>query len=159
MKFVVTTMFLLYAQSAFAIFSAFEIINPSTQIKHNISVEITEKKENKLYYDIKITKVGGHKHAWLIESTKQLQPDDLEFREYIWSGKDDNNHVKSIRKIEVLEGELVPDKKQPKLYLKVSIPKEKIDRSYIYLDFPSIVFDGGYYYAIDLSSYVRNIKK
>ena len=103
--------------------------------------------------------MDGHKHAWLIEGTKQLQPNDLEFREYIWSGKDENNHVKSKRKIEVIEGELVPDQNQSKLYLEVSILKDKINRSYVYLDFPNVVFDGGFYYTIDLPSYNKILAK
>ena len=31
-----------------------------------------------------------------------------------------------------------------------------IKRSYIYIDFPGVVFDGGYYYSVDLGKYFND---
>ena len=41
----------------------------------------------------------------------------------------------------------------------VTIHKDFIKTAYIYIDYPTVVMDGGYYYSIDLGSYWKQQNK
>jgi len=154
MKIIAATIILFFTQNALAIFSAFVIINPDSQKKYEFKVEITEQNDNNQNYEIVITKIGGHKNAWLIETNNRLDPGELNFRDYIWSAKDDNNNIKSKKYIHMQEN-YSKNESIPIAKMKIIVPKIKLQKSYVYLDFPYYVADGGYYYTIDLFAYVN----
>ena len=134
-----------FASIASASWSAFANVNQKNQSKYKITVKTSVSKNDQITYQIKAPMVGEHKHCWLIICKSKLKLKQQEFRDYIWNDKSDRSDV-------WLKVPVVPDKKG---IIQFTIHKEFIPRSYIYIDFPHMVFDGGYYYSIDLSTYIK----
>lgn len=160
MKKLVTIILFLYVANSYCAFSAFEIITPKNEKKHDFSVTLREISENNhSYYEVKISKSSSYKTFWLIETRKKLSYGELIFREFIWDKKDPNKNIVSSKQLEILTAKNKNGTQEQGVYIKLKIPKEKIHRSYVYTDSSMPIFDGGYYYTIDLSSYLSEISK
>jgi hypothetical protein len=145
-----------------ASWSEFADVNSLNESKYGIKVEVAARKNQQHIYRIKAPMVGGHKRCWLIVCKKKLAPKQQNFRNYIWTGESKKSDV-------LLKAQLTPEKgtdvqfslhkdlfAPPKeSYIEFTLHKDLVSRSYVYIDFPRLVFDGGYYYAIDLASYLK----
>jgi hypothetical protein len=136
---------LLFGGPLFAFFSAFERITPSSEeSEHHPKVKFEKSGEND--YLVSISNVG--KHAWFVVCTEERKQNKREFREVIWktpgAKSDDIELVVPLR--------LGEDRAS-----QVQISDEFISRSYIVIDFPVPVFDGGFYYTIDIPEFHRNL--
>jgi len=136
----------------YASWSAFAHVTPETEKKYEFSVKLTPVKNKKNTYRVKLNAIGyDEKHAWLITAPKEVSPEKQDFRNFIW-------YPKSVKKEKLKKTELYPKGKKDNLYYEIEISSNKIYSSYIYIDFPSQVCDGGYYYSIDLKSYLLKFK-
>jgi hypothetical protein len=128
-----------------ASWSEFADVNSLNESKYGIKVEVAARKNQQHIYRIKAPVVGGHKRCWLIVCKKKLGAKQQNFRDYIWTGESKQSDV-------LLKAQLTPEKGTD---VQFSLHKDLVSRSYVYIDFPRLVLDGGYYYAIDLASYLK----
>jgi hypothetical protein len=136
----------------YADWSAFAHVTPETEKEYEVSVKLTSVKNKKNTYHVKVNAIGyDEKHAWLITAPKDVKPEEQDFRNFIW-------YPKSVKKEKLKKTELHPKGKKNNLYYEIEISSNKIYSSYIYIDFPSPIEDGGYYYSIDLKSYLLKFK-
>ena len=146
----------LFANITYATFSQFVHITPLTEKKYAIEVKVTriENQENK--YKIRVPLLSDdHKHVWLITCKNAIAPEQQDFRNYIWSLQEENRNI--VLKTHLMPEESLyapPDLKKSK-YIELILDKNILMRSYIYIDFPPVVSDGGFYYSIDLSTYLE----
>ena len=136
----------LVASVAGAAFSAFVHVTPDNQQEHGFDVCI-----NRNYLDMQLTeiRIRGErplKGGWLITTREYVEPSGQRFREYIWDDSIDDSPIESIT-------ELQHDEEAGAT--RVLMPQEMLSRSYLYFDFPEPVFDGGFFYSIDLSTFAQ----
>ncbi len=138
---------LFFTTTALGMFSEFIHITPETRNKFDMPVCVTSATEAPSAKKIVFQLLRGseiEKHAWLIVTREYLYPKNQNFRSYIWESPKFDSNVEVHVKINNLENE---DKAE------VIISEYLMDRAYIYIDFPHAIFDGGYYYSIDLSTF------
>jgi hypothetical protein len=136
------------AQLCFGRFSKFINITPPTQQEHNITVSISPEKNES--YTVSFLWKNSSKHCWLIVFKEGDAPKtQRNFRDFIWNK---NLDMKSVEKIEPLLGNTDG-------VIELKLAKEAINRSFIIIDFPQIVFDGGFFYTIDLPEFFEAIEK
>lgn len=147
-------------------FSAFADVNSMNESKHGIKVEVAARKNQQHIYRIKTPMVGGSKRCWLIVCKKKLGAKQQNFRDYIWTGESKKSDVLLKAQLTLEKGidvqySLHRDLFEPpkELYIEFTLHKDLVSRSYVYIDFPRPVLDGGYYYAIDLASYLKRSEK
>lgn len=142
-----------------AAFSEFVSITPKNEEEHNIHVTVISLDNKKDQYAVKIPLMITDKHTWLIICKNPLSPKKQNFREYIWSsGKEGDKGILVITKLHLdKDGSELKDKNMEK-YSEIMIHKDLIKRAYIYIDYSSPIFDGGFYYSIDLQSYLPYAK-
>lgn len=101
---------------------------------------------------------------WLVTADRKLTDKELKFREMIWrvssrnpewtQWKPEAKIPKYVQSIAPLVVETHPD--LPRIgpgMVYAYVHRDAIDRTYVYLDYPPIVFDGGYYYCYRLSAF------
>ncbi|PCK04827.1 MAG: hypothetical protein COA42_18785 [Alteromonadaceae bacterium] len=159
MKVVIYSFFILlcsnYAQASW---SKFALVTPESETVFGLKVLMSPIENKPGTYTIKLKAVGyNHKHAWLIISQKKLSPSEQQLREYIWQGSKTKQDI-------LVKAKLMPtgigglaEKEEVEKFYVVELDSKLIERSYIYIDFPSLVFDGGYYYSIALGAYYKNL--
>lgn len=102
----------------------------------------------------------GQKKYWLIVSDKQLPQSKQNFRKMIWDVKvmplDITLMVPLRNPFKENCGKL--QNKEEKLYTQIVLPRTMAMHSYIYYDYPTFVMDGGFYYSIDIPSYLQKMK-
>ena len=130
-----------------AIFSQFVRVTPEVKSDHLLKVKVREQKDNYLVTLSDIKKAYG----WQIELDKSVIAEQQNFRELIWN--DHYPYAKVVKKSEILTNK----KGLPKV-LKIKIPKDKINSTYFYFDYPTMIMDGGFYFTVDLSSFVKSAK-
>lgn len=156
-----TTM-LIFANTAYASFSQFIRITPETEKKHNIQVQIKPISNQKNKYRITIPFSSDSQQAWLIICKKPVVPEKQEFRNYIWSfctDDDENRDIIVSACLRENKNNLIPPDSGTSNNIEIILDEESIRKAYIYIDFPMLVLDGGYYYTIDLSSYLDQKNK
>ncbi len=137
-----------------AAFSAFVRITPETQSKYDFDVEIKNIGNDKYRFRIGHEYLcEGHKCVWLIISNKPVSPEKQNFRNYIWSSEKEKQLTLTKTKLQCKKNK---DSCQSK-HLEGILEKEKAARAYIYIDYPKFIFDGGYYYCVDLNTYQSQI--
>lgn len=148
------TLLLLQASAAQAVFSAFVVITPENEKEHGIHVRVSPLGEGDGKYILTVPVVTDFQKTWLVLSRDRLNGRDQNLREFIWSsGKKGDPGIVDLT-------ELHPDAKYPETadsnirYAEILLDKEIVDRSYVYIDYPGAIFDGGFYYSIDLGSYL-----
>ncbi len=149
----ITLLLLLINSITYAVWSSFAHVTPDTEKEYELSIAFTSVKNKKNTYCVKLNAIDyDQKHAWLITATKELSPKEQNFRNFIWN-------TATNRKEKLTKNELYPKGKKDNLYYEIEISSNKICSSFIYIDFPSITFDGGYYYSIDLKSYLLKFEE
>ena len=71
-----------------------------------------------------------------------------DFRNYIWSKIPNRDDI-------LVKAALLPTEE---MKIQFVLDKDLAMKSYVYIDFPKPVLDGGYYYSIDLKTYIQKSK-
>ncbi len=136
-------------------FSAFARITPETENKHNIHVQILPVEGQDDKCKIMTPKTDGFQKCYLIVCKGRVLPERQDFRSYLWSEHRDRTDILWV-------APLLPFGSYENVHLpymvapipsEVILDKSLMTRSYIHIDYPTPVLDGGYYYCVDLSTY------
>ena len=144
--------------SLFSSITVAEWSSPALVTKHNqnnfkINVSSTIH-ANDLTCTVKLPAIEyPHKQAWLIVMASPVEINNIEFRDFIWGLVEEPNDLILKTKLNIIETQPKVKIVKAETYYEVVLTKELAKTAYIYIDFPSVTFDGGYYYSIDLSSY------
>ena len=150
-----TLILILLTSQLQADWSGFAHITPRTEAKAGINVLINPIKNKLNKYSIKVNTIGyNQQYAWLIITKNKLTADKQQLREYIWNGatESEQNIILKTRLFPVGIAGFREKIEVEKFYL-IELDSDLIKRSYIYIDYPSMILDGGYYYSIDLAKY------
>ncbi len=155
---VCTLVILMLTSQAQADWSGFAHVTPSSEAELKLKVSMTPVENQPGKYSVKLEAVGyNHKLAWLIIAKNALSPDGQQLRDYIWSGaKTEQDILVKVKLMPTGIGGFAQKEETEKFYV-IELSSNLIERSYIYIDFPSPVFDGGYYYSIDIGAYYRKM--
>ena len=104
---------------------------------------------------VSIPYLDGPKKYWLIISDKPLRNDEQEFRDFIWKGAANRTNIVLFAPLAPTYQRLSSDTKDERPEIKLVLPYDLARRAYIYHDFPTPVFDGGFYYTVDIPSYIK----
>jgi len=141
--------FTVYAISAHATWSALAHVTPETQDKYNVRVCIADVPWNKPTVDVFVWFPTPRGSGWIITTREYVQPNEQGFRRYIWNNEIEESPIESISAIEYDE---------VKIPTRTQVTKGLLSRSYLYFDAPTPIFDGGYYFSIDLSTYADHVQ-
>ncbi len=126
-------------------FSQFVRVTPKVKAGHLLKVKVVEQDENYLVTLSEIKKADG----WQIELEKPADSEKQSFRELIWHKKYPHGKVLKVTKIH-------SNRSGKPVVVKRKVPKAKASRTYFYFDNPEEVADGGFYFTVDLSSFVKS---
>ena len=142
-----------YPISTLAIFSAFEVVKPGTKHEKTLGIKVLHSK-NLENCTIEFFPYGyDHKHAWLVVSSRPLTNKEQELREYVWGQSAKPSSIELFVKLSPMKHEQVNEENAKDSRYIVTLSSELASRSYVYFDFPQVVFDGGYYYSVPLDNY------
>ncbi|WP_148747789.1 hypothetical protein [Colwellia echini] len=142
-------------------------VTPFTESEYKIEINASISKINKTSVNFHLTNLPKNKDVFLIQTKEHRPSYEQKFREEIWDEYiEENRRTKMNTGYEknqsnpiILNVKLKPvsvDKYGIKVY-SIDIDKEKMKTSYIYIDYPKSVRDGGYYYSIDLKEYISSL--
>ena len=147
---------LFYSGLANAVFSAFVNINSESQENNEFNIEVKPTNE-KNKYSINLSMMYGEKrYAWLIICENSLSSKKQNFRNYIWHSDSEGRNIIVKIPLDFKKNRFSEDREDNLSYANLILDKKFIKSSYIYIDSPVPIFDGGFYYAIDLGSYVND---
>ena len=147
---------LLLANIAFASFSSFVVISPVNEQKYPFMIQVRPAESQKDHTYIRIIgPVDGYQKVWLIVCKRPLQPARQNFRSAIWEGMEQNTEIVSKTRLEPKKITLPETGGQQYVYVEATLSNEEMQRSYLYIDYPAAVDDGGFYYSIDLAYYLE----
>lgn len=164
MRLIIPFLILVLFKSSYATWSSFAHVTPETEKEYKIKVEllIDSTDTSRFLVKIKAPRKSHSKKVWLVVSDKKIEKENQKFRDFFWFGK----HSKDI----VIWSMLKPIEKNPHVYtaeqravkqekFEIIIKKKLLTTTYIYIDFPSVTYDGGYFYSIDLATYLNKEKE
>lgn len=145
--------------TASASWSRFAYVSPVTQMKYELEVNVQAIANNTSQYVVRVNAVAfPMKQAWLLIANKPLSKEKQNQRARLWAEQFDINDIELMVPILPKNVDMFDQaKNKEKMFYELVIPASQIERTYIYIDFPQMVNDGGYYYSIDLGSYVREL--
>jgi len=135
--------------------SMFVRITPEIQEEYNVYVQILPVEGQKDKYKIMPPRISDVLSIYLITCREPVPPKKQNFRAYIWSDQRDRTDVMSVAPL-LPPGRYRaadPNRILPAEPADIILDKFFVARSYLYIDFPHPVDDGGYYYCIDLATY------
>jgi hypothetical protein len=151
-KFIIGVL-LLYINQSHARSSGFAHVTPESHYGIKISMVPVIDNPNKVsirfngfYFD--------SRGVWLIVASSQLSSEEQNLRSFIWNKSESKNDI-------LIKAQLKTSRRQKNentRYYEFEIDSKLINQSYIYIDYPSEVRDGGYYYSIDLATYFNKMK-
>ncbi|WP_078118480.1 hypothetical protein [Thiosocius teredinicola] len=149
MKKLVAILLFVFSSSSYSVWSAFAHVTPATESEYGIRVEFAEINQNlNREYRIKIPAIGhGYQKAWLVLTAQPLEKSGAELRAYIWWKEQPKARVLSAL-------EMIPKVTKEGIFYETLLSEDEVQNGYIYVDYPHEMFDGGYYYSIELRSYV-----
>lgn len=142
---------------SFASWSQYAYVTPETETKYKLNVHVEPANSKNAAYLIRLEAVAfPSKQAWLIVTPKPLSPSEQDQRSRFWGDKLNTENVDSIVPLRPTGIPIFPQSNEIKSekFYEVVIPADQMDRTYIYIDFPTPVDDGGYFYSIDLGAYL-----
>ena len=149
----------LHTNIAFAIFSEFVVITPNNEAQHSFLIQAQPLKNKPGFTRVKVIgPIHNHMGVWLIECKQSLLPESQNFRMTIWGYKQFNDDIIKITPLTPDQTTLPGKGSQKYPYVEVVLSNKVMQRSYLYIDFPREVKDGGYYYSIDLPYYLEGPK-
>ena len=144
---------MIVASPAFVGFSEFISVSPATDNKHQ-KMKPDIKVEGELV-TIRISYQDGDKEYgrkyWLIVSDKPLTKERQDFRGI--------NLGVNVRSDIILMAALAPspwnlNRRDENNHIILHLTRELAQRAYIYHDYSRLVLDGGFYYTVDIPSYM-----
>ncbi len=152
MKILVYILFLsVIGVPSFAVFSSFISVSPSNVEDKKFKINLSTNKEDKNFFDVKIDGIT-YRDVWLITVDKELsEKEQNEFRNYIWNKEFKPAKILKLQKIYANKSKRKLNPLPP-----FTIKNEYGSNSYIYMDHPTEVSDGGFYYSIDLPKFYEN---
>lgn len=135
---------LLISFSAAAIFSQFVQVT-SENIKNHKGEMLVKKVGNEFEFQLK--GINDH-HAWLITTDKPIKGNAI-FRSYIWHKKFESGKIIKIDNFYNNK-----DKTKYGVIPKFKVPADEVNRTYLYMDSPVQIEDGGFYYTFVLGSFI-----
>lgn len=155
--FILMVFFLTLANSSFASWSRYAYVTPETEAEYELNVQIERADSKNKTYLIRLDAIAfPSKQAWLIVTPKPLSASEQNQRSRFWGDKLNTENVESIVPLRLTGIPIFPQSNDIKsdLFYEIVISESQMHRTYIYIDFPTPVADGGYFYSIDLGSYV-----
>ena len=134
----------LFAIKANAAFSAFAHVTPETQEQYGFEVCVDRGALDTESVNVSVRAERPLRGGWQITTFRYVEPEGQEFRRFIWDETAEDSPIESIAELRYDDESGMPI---------VSVPRGAFMRSYLYFDFPEPVFDGGYYFSIDLSTF------
>jgi hypothetical protein len=132
-----------------AAWSGFANVYRGNESDYDIRVDVSHDDHQRYHYRLTVPMVGEHKQCWLILTKSSLALPHRAFRQYIWDPHSGRTDI-------LLHTPLIPTASHE---IQFTIHQDLLSQSYVYIDFPHVVLDGGYYYTIDLSSYVDELQE
>lgn len=153
-KLSVSLVLLLVTFPTFASFSMFLSISPANE-NNNQDIRPTIKSKGDSVA-VSIPYIEGERKYWLIVSDKMLPTHKQNFRDVIWSGNIVHPGIILIAPLGYPFQEH-PDQlvSKDKPEIQIVLPRTLAMHSYIYYDYPKSIYDGGFYYTIDIPSYLQ----
>lgn len=153
--FLILALLVLPLNAAQAVFSQFVVITPENETEYGIEVRVSPLGDGTRRYILTVPVVRDFKQTWFVMSRSRLQGRNRNLRDFIWSGgKEGDPGIVAVT-------ELHPDGKYPETagskirYAEILLHEGVADRSYVYIDYPGTVFDGGFYFLVDLGAYLK----
>jgi len=160
-KFLLILISLMIPSLVQASWSRYAYVSPETESEFELKVYVAPADKSNETYVVRLKAVSfPFKQAWVITTPKPLSPENQNQRNRFWSEEMNVSGVESIiplRPKGIAMFKEAEESKKDKVY-ELVIPTSQIRRTYIYIDFPSPVNDGGYFYSIDIGSYVKTTK-
>lgn len=155
-RIVVTLMLLISAQTTIGATSGFVVITPKNDAEHLFLVETWRVTSQPDRTRIRVTwPLDKDKRAWLVVCDKSLLEDEQKFRTILWSEDHEGECAIGLRQFSQRETTLPESGRVRYAYVELTLPDEKMARSYLYIDFPQTIDDGGPYYSVDLGYYLE----
>ncbi len=138
---------------AFAAFSEFVSVSPANDSRHQ-GMKPVIKIEGSLV-TIQLPYRDGPQKYWLVVADRPPAKDRQEFRSIIWGYGGRRADIVLIAPLAPsLDGCYWLQVKDRRPEIRLNLSRELASRAYIYRDFPGYVLDGGYYYTVDIPSYL-----
>ena len=158
--------------SAFAQFSQFVCISPDNPgFDTRIHPVITFAGAKQDYVSVQVPVITGFRQYWLIVCKEPLSAERQNFRAMVQTMKvqtmkGSGSLPREKRKEVVLIAPLTADRDEESeggvstnaVNITIQMSLELAERAYIYIDYPFCVMDGGYFWSIDIPSYVKRMK-
>ena len=140
---------------AFGASSEFVVITPQNDAEHAFLVQAHREAAQPDRTRVRVTwPMDRYQQVWLVVCEKSLVAEEQNFRFLMWGETEGYERVISIRRLERRRMTLAETDSLGYSYLEIALPNEQMARSYLYIDFPRPVDDGGYYYSVDLAYYL-----
>jgi hypothetical protein len=155
-------MLLSTALPAFARFSQFVCISPDTpDPQSKIQPVITFTSPERV--TIQVPLIEGTRQYWLIVCKESLNAEEQNFRSIVQTLKGSARPPQKKREDVVLIAPLTAARgetseaaeKTNSTSVTIQMSLELAERSYIYVDYPHVVMDGGYFWSVDIPSFVK----
>ena len=142
-----------FCGQAFGIFSSHAVVTPENVAEHeDFRVWLYSRKEDPDMVNVILPFHEGMKKYWLVTSTRELEGEELELRNLLWSSYEATPDY--IRRIVPIAPTLDENGHTQKgSFIRLKIRKDALATSYIYQDFDEPVDDGGWYRTFVLSSF------
>ena len=144
------------ASLAQAVFSAFVVITPANETSHPFRIDTHPLGTADELMRVRVSgPLADGQEAWLITCKQSLLSEKQNFRSAVWSQSQGNEDIVHMQQVNPVRAPSVTADGKAEAYIEVVLTGEEMQRSYIYIDYPSEVRDGGYYYSIDLAYYLQ----
>lgn len=154
-RIVIVLMLLISAQPAIAASSGFVVITPKNDADHLFRVEVRPEATQPDRTRIRVTwPLDKKKRAWLVVCDKSLLEDEQNFRTIVWGVNHELECAIGIRQFSKRHTTLPESGSVRYAYVELTLPDDRMTHSYLYIDFPQTIDDGGPRYAVDLGYYL-----
>ena len=152
---VIALTLLIFSQTAIGASSGFVVITPKNDAEHLFLVEARRVTSPPDRTRVRVTwPLDNKKRAWLVICDKSLLEDKHNFRTILWGGNLEGECAIGIRQFSQGRTTRPGSGGLPYAYVELTLPNERMARSYLYIDFPQAIDDGGPHYAVDLGYYL-----
>jgi|GEM_PF-3260988 len=160
-KYLLAIVVLVFSSLAQASWSRYAYVSPETEKEYELKISVLPADKSNKTFIVKFSAVSfPFKQAWVITTPKPISPKEQNQRNRFWAEELNVSGVESIiplRPKGISMFNSPGDSESEKVY-ELVVSASQVQRTYIYIDFPSSVDDGGYFYSIDLGSYVKGRK-
>lgn len=152
MKIIISLILLLHTSLAIAAWSGYAVVTPETQSEYQVDIKATVSPAGNC--TIQFDAIGyPMKHAWLILSSSKQSKKQQALRNYIWGEADAPKDLVLITELKPFIKKKTSKDDNEQAYYAFMLSNQIAHSAYVYIDFSGPVFDGGYYYSIDIGAY------